>query len=320
MWFRSLAVGFAVAGLTAVPAAAQFTFNQIAVTGDLAPGVDDGAEFDFFSGNPTLNAAGDVAFEAFLRRGSGPDAGDVSSGNNRNAIFGPAAGAGTPLSVLAREGQAAPGVDDGAEFSFFGSPALNDAGDVAFSAGLRLEDGSGAGNVDTGNNRTAILGPDAGGGAPLSVLARAGQTAPGVHDGAEFDLFSGTPTLNAAGDVAFLASLRTVAGDVDDSNDTGLFAFVDGVLKLIVREGDLVDVVPADGLAEALTVSAINFDNDVFDGSTGFNDAGTLAFGLAFTNGTSGIFTVTVPEPGAGFVLLAALGGVLRPRRVARPA
>ena len=63
--FRTLAV-LLVALLVPSSAFAQGSFNQVAITGESAPGVTDGAEFDFFS-SPSVNAPGDVAFQGFLQ-------------------------------------------------------------------------------------------------------------------------------------------------------------------------------------------------------------------------------------------------------------
>ena len=160
---------------------------------------------------------------------------------------------------------------------------LNDSGDVVISAFLR----TGTGNEVNNNNDTAIFGPTAGAGSPLGLIVRENTPAPGVDDGATFDnLISGSRSLNASGDIAFVAALRTGTGDlVDESNDAGLFTFVDGEFQLVVREGDLFTVTLPDGSStEDRTIASIVFSRD------GMNDAGTLVFSLNFTNDTQGIF------------------------------
>ncbi|MEM7626906.1 MAG: choice-of-anchor tandem repeat NxxGxxAF-containing protein [Planctomycetota bacterium] len=269
-----------------------------------APGVTDVAEFGGFD-YVTLNDTGDVAFITSLRTGDGLGAGDVDD-TNQKAVFGPEAGAGSALGVLVREGDPAPGVTDDAVFDHFGFINLNAAGDIAFRAWLRGGEERVLGAPDPSN--VAVFGPGAGAGSALDVLARAGDPAPGVDDGAVFRSFDGV-RINAAGTVTFGAALRTGdepgAGEVNINNQSALFAYVNGVLELIVREGDLFTVDLTDSLAETRTISHIN-------SSGGFNDAGEMALSLAFTDGTSGIFTVTIPEPGVGALLAMGIGLLMR--------
>ena len=273
----------------------------LARQGDPAPDAG-GAEFDFFN-TPALNAAGDVAFRAFLRSG---DTGPTVSGDNDYAIFGPTLSGGGGLGLLAREDDPAPGAG-GAEFDVFNNPALNAAGDVAFFAVLRTGD---SGSTVTGDNNDAIFGPTPSGG--LGIVAREGDPAPDAG-GAEFSGF-GNPALNAAGDVAFLAGLRT--GDsgptVTGTNNGALYALVDGEFQLIVREGDLFTVTFQDAMTtEDRTISFIGFNMH-----NGLSDTRQLAFQLTFTDGTSGIFTTFIPEPTS--LALLGVGGLALLRR--RPA
>ena len=271
----------------------------LAREGDPAPDAG-GAEFSGFVDNPALNTDGDVAFRAFLRTG---DTGPAVTNDNQEAIFGPTPSGG--FGILAREDAPAPDAD-GAEFSNFSSPALNAAGDVAFSAVLRTGD---TGPTVTSNNE-ALFGPTPSGG--LGLLARADAPAPGAG-GAEFSGFN-APALNAAGDVAFLAVLQT--GDTGPpitfftNNAVALYVLVDGEFQLVVREGDLFTLGPADAIAEARTISGIGFNPQ-----NGLSDTRQLAFELSFTDGTAGIFTTNVPEPASLALLAAGLPLILRRRR-----
>ena len=272
--------GSAVFGPTA---GAGSSLGPIAQQNEVAPGVDDGAVFGPLTGeffDLSLNASGDVAFGAILRTEPGFPFEGESAGS---AIFGPTAGAGSPLGLIVRSGDPAPGVSDGAVFGGQNPSVLNDSGDVVISAFLR----TGTGNEVNNNNDTAIFGPTAGAGSPLGLIVRENTPAPGVDDGATFDnLISSSPSLNASGDIAFVAGLRTGTGDiVDESNDAGLFTFVDGEFQLVVREGDLFTVTLPDGSStEDRTIASFVFSQN------GMNDAGMLVFLLNFTNDTQGIF------------------------------
>ena len=262
------------------------SLGLIAREGTPAPGVADGAEYDFLSA-PALNASGDVAFRGVLRTGTGA----VVGGSNNSAVFGPTSGAGSPLGLIAREGAPAPGAG-GAVFDSFSDPRLNASGDLAFPAILRT--GTGA-NVND-NNCDAMFGPTAGAGSPLGLIAREDTPAPGAG-GAEFELF-GFPSLNALGDIAFTANLRTGTGTaVDASNTTALFTSAAGQLRQVVRAGDLITVtLPGGAGTQDRIVANIDFSN------SGLNDAGILAFRLIFTDGSQGIFTT---DANSGSVLLA---------------
>ena len=262
-----------------------------------APGVDDGAEFDFFF-TPAINTSGDAAFLAGVRTGTGP----VVNSSNNQAIFGPTSGPGSPLGLIARESEPAPGVTNGAVFGGFDSPAINTSGDVVFFGLLRT--GTGAGT----EINEAIFGPASGAGSSLGLIAREDIPAPGLSDGAEFAGFS-FPSINASGDIAFVGELQTGMGPVvNGSNNGALFTSVAGQLQCILREGDLITVTLPDGSGtEERTVGFIELSQ------AGLNDAGTLAFRLFFTDGTEGIFTADVSKilgdiDGDGAVTLLDVG------------
>ena len=245
----------------------------------------------------SLNASGDVAFRSILQTGIG----GVDSSNN-NAIFGPS-DEDSSLDLIAREGEEAPGAGDEVLFNTFSDVSLNASGDVVFTGTLR------EGGVDDDNAAVlyALFNDE------FQLLAREGDSVPGLDDEVEFDRFGTSLAFNASGDLAFTSSQR---GDgVDSTNDGVLFTLVDGVIELVVREGELFTVTLPDGAStEERTIESINFF------STGFSDGRTLAFGLSFTDNTNGIFTTTlgtVPEPGMGLLALASLPLLARRRRSA---
>ena len=252
-----------------------------------------------------------MAFLSLLRTGTGDDLNFSGNDSNHAGIFGPISGAGSPLGLIVRENDPAPGANDGAEFSFFDSPTLNASGDVAFSASLR----TGTGDAVDFSNDEGVFGPLSGAGSPLGLIARENDLAPGVDDGAEFRSFD-NPSINALGDVAFRALLREESGDsLNTSIDRAIFAYIDGELELVVREGDQITVTLPGGFGtQERTVSAVDF---------GLSDTGTLALNLSFTNGTAGIFTAVVdsdftavPEPGSLALLsLISVGVIVRRRK-----
>jgi hypothetical protein len=120
---------------------------------------------------------------------------------------------------------------------------------------------------------------------------------------AEFDF---AVELNDAGQIAFQAKLT------DGTNSFGIGIWATdraGVLQLIARTGDLLEVAPGDfrtigGLLFGLYEPTGNSDGR----GSGFNNLGQLAFWSSFTDGSSGIFVsnaVAVPEPSTILLLLS---------------
>lgn len=126
----------------------------------------------------------------------------------------------------------------------------------------------------------------------------------------------GGPVLNGAGQTAFTATLT--GADVDNTNDRGLWATdLDGLVTLVIREGDLFDVDDDPINEDYRTVaSIINYDGIGNEGgrASSFNDAGQLAFSATFTDGSSGVFVATIPEP-TSLALLSLTGLAMGRRR-----
>ncbi len=237
----------------------------VARQGDSAPGTAGAANFSSFD-KPVINNAGQTAFSALLE---GAESGIWSEG------------AGSGLALVARSGDLAPDVIDGANFSGFSEPVLNGAGRTAFRADL-----TGAG-VDSSNDRGIW---SEGEGAGLALVARSGNSAPGVSGDVTFSDFS-NPTLNGAGRLAFRGTLTGT--DVNNGNDRGLWAEdSSGALTLIAREGDMIDLDDGSG-PDLRTIAALSLagESGNEDGRRSeFNDLGQLAFMIQFTDSSEGIF------------------------------
>jgi hypothetical protein len=191
-------------------AAGGLSFQPVALSGQLAPGAS-GRVFSFFY-PPAISGTGRIAFAGWLT--------GVTS--NDQGIWSGLPGA---IQLVAREGTTAPGT--AAAFAGgWGFPRVNSSGVVAFPAAL----GAGA---DSSNNTGIWAGPPG----ALSLVARAGNAAPGTPAGV---VFSGGMQnwlmLNDAGQVVFRANLT--GPGVDSSNDAGIWAGAPGLLQLIAREGD----------------------------------------------------------------------------------
>lgn len=285
--------------------------------GDQVFGAGDGVRYGT-TFEPAVNVAGDVAFHVDLF-GDGAAAGAVGSTNDA-ALVGPVSGSGSPLGLVFREGQLAPGATDGAVFSSFASEWLSSNGDLAFTASVRRGD-------QLSTSERAIFGPVAGPGSPLRMIAREGDLVPGVTDGAVFNGFT-APVLNAEGVVVFNASLvagsRPGDGPVGPDNNSALLSYVDGQLTLLARAGDSFLVETTGGqLTEPRTISRIGttiVDRPDAD-RVGLTDGGLLGLQLSFTDGSQGLFTVDltpVPEPGAATLVPGLALGVAAGRHRTR--
>lgn len=170
----------------------------------------------------------------------------------------------------------------------------NDAGDIAFMAFL-----SGPG-INFSKNGVLCVGAPS----DIRAVARFGDAV----DLGDSIRIAGIDqvTLNDRGQLAFFAIL---SGDVTTANRRALMSFDPRAgMRTVVRNGDTIDI--GDGVMK--TVSG--FDTSIY--LSGLADDGTLAFTLAFTDGTQGLFTTIVPEPAA----LSSLALLLAARRRRRTA
>jgi hypothetical protein len=282
-------------GTSGIWAGSPGSLHLVARQAAQAPGLPSGVKLgSFVTVKPAFNNAGQTAFTNNLS-------------NGKRAVYSEGSGL---LNLVALSGTPAVGTVDGSNFSGFGAPVLNAAGQTAFAGSL-----SGAA-VDASNS-SAIWSEGTG---TLKLIARSGNAAPGTADGVTFGDIS-APSINALGQTVFTAAL-TGAG-IDSSNDKGVWATdINGLLNLIVRTGDQLEVAPAD----VRTISGIGFIGDTLASSqlykstgnedglgSGFNDHGQLAFAAAFTNGTTGVFvsnlvaTLSVPEPSSITLVLTIL-------------
>jgi hypothetical protein len=154
------------------------SIGVLAVSGDPAPGTDR-AFYEFQT--PSLNASGDVAFQAYLEEDGGLGEWTVYLAS------------GGDLQLVARGGELAPGTPAGVRFLAGALPAIDDAGVVTFHAWLQP-----GGGVTAANDEGFWAYDPATG--ELSLLVREGAPAPG---GVAFSSFSAGHAQSAAGHVGF---------------------------------------------------------------------------------------------------------------------
>lgn len=251
--------------------------------------------------DPSLNHEGQVAFHSRLtNRISGPPI------SNAFAIFVETNGT---YRVVASSLDQPPGLPSGAAYMEMTPPLLNARGDAAFAASLR-------GSV-TSDNNAGLWAED---NKSLRLIARKGAIAPGAGDGV-LNTFSGIgeqmPVFNALGQIAFRGTLKLDIGGVSVNNNEGIWATdVDGILHLIARTGDQIDVDSGPTIdLRTIRLLAFTGDSGNQDGlSSGFNNKGQLAFVAHFTDRTSAVIVsnkVAIPEPVSRLLILICLAGVV---------
>jgi hypothetical protein len=215
------------------------TLDRLVTVGSTTPdATPSGGTYAFLESAPAVDAAGGVAFLSH-----------VAGGATSEALFYREAD-GTTRSVV-DVGDASPGNPGFFAGPPFSTPTFNDRGDVVFR-----------GFVARGPTSIGIFRSRGG---QLSALARAGDASP--VDAAPFTDFSGDPSENSAGDVAFSADVQNLG--------RGIYRLTAAGIRAIALRGD-----PAPGPPGATFGSLAP--------SPSINDAGMVAF------------RGTVRSPGAG--------------------
>lgn len=252
--------------------------TPVAITGDIVPDTD--ARLVRF-GLPVQNDLGDAIISASL----------TSRTNNAALIFAPFGG---DESIVARQGDLVNDIDDAA-FSSFKVGVVNSAQNFAF-IGKAIGRGVNANN-DDGLWYFGQSGENPGTGAPV-LVAREGQQAAGTAAGAKWEAFRSIALPDGSNGPIFLADLVVpLAGApnparVTASNDTGVWAVdSNGVLRLIVREGDIFP-------GTSLTIRAIAILGNVAGSpaqTRSFNSHSDLVYRATLSDGSEVIAKAHIP-------------------------
>jgi hypothetical protein len=308
-------------------AGAPGSVGVLAFTGTPAP--SGGAFFTNVSQYPSINPAGQVAFESYLT-----GAGINAPNNNDEGIW---IGNSTSLSLAVGTGMQAPGAAVGTDFGnpFIGEFAgvtINASGQIAFQqflsdaesdfgiwagppGGLNLValdqtpapvmgnlfDGFGPAFLGDGGHVVfegyLTSGPIvlfAGLPGAATPIAWTGMTAPGTTN-ATFSAFNQGGTfinVNCYGQIAFMATLT--GSGVTSENNSGIWASDGaGCLYLVARTGSALNI---GGTLRTVYSLSLAGKGGGADGQPGFfNDAGQLAFLVVFDDLSRGIFMATIP-------------------------
>lgn len=153
----------------------------------------------------------------------------LTAGMAAGVVLMPQALAQVRQQVVARTGQAAPGMPEGVLFQSFLECQLNNAGEVAFVAQLTDAEGQPA-----GADQQAVFLADAN---TVQLVAASGLPAPGVSDGSTFGILKNL-VLNERGDIGFLGVLHGPAIQFG-VNQIGIWVGRPGSLKLAARSGQI---------------------------------------------------------------------------------
>jgi hypothetical protein len=237
----------------ATPASAAI--RTVALSNQAAAGTPASAKFATFT-PPVLDALGKAAFLGQLQTGVG----GVNSSSD-SGIWSESAGA---LSLVAREGQQAPGAPTDADFSAFSPLSVNADGELTFNASLVV----GAGGV-TASNNSAVW---SSGGGSLAMVVRKGQAITGAATGLNIAITAAS-SLNRTGQVALRSPV--IGGG------SGIWKLVNGAMAPVIKSGD-----QAPGTDAGVTFTS-------FSAVAKLNSAGLTAFrglleGPGVSNETNG--------------------------------
>lgn len=283
--------------------------DSIALDGKLAPGLAGDVHFDF---NPdfgatfyraTMNATGDMLFFNRL-------VGSSVNANNSDSLWRWHSG---ELSLVAREGDQAPGMTSGVTFNAFqnligpSGPVLSDSNDFAFMASLRGD------GIDAQNRLSIWKVTDDG----FRLVAQTGSLVPDFDSGATFDYLE-TPMLNDDGRIAFYGQARYRDEDGEIRQFLGIWAEDEsGSLQLVVRQGQVVDTDQGPNVdLKTIVDFALPRPDRFFQGRWerdqphAFNNSGQIAFIARFEDGREALLVTSpliIPEPSGTVILLAVL-------------
>lgn len=271
----------------------QAVANTTGATGPNIPGSPSSAyTFIQGSGRIDMNDAGDTVY--FGRSGS----------SSPNVLAKRTNGGTTPV-FLARNGNTLDGRVIG-NFNASNDPIIAGDGTVYFQVAI--------GSANGLYKHTDLDG--------FELLALTNDIPLGLGDGVtRFSSFSSLAA-NASGDLAFYAQFNGTG--ITSANDEAIIAIREGVMSIVVREGDLYDVDPSAN-QDLRTIRNLVYPSQLVntggqDGRRSYiNDYGDIVYGLTFTDFSSGIFITPnpVPEPAAALGLIAGLA-LLRRRSSTR--
>ena len=178
--------------------------------GDPAPGLS-GADYSLFFAN--THPSGAIGFNASLQ-------GPAVNENNSSAAWVGTIGSGESLQLLARAGDAAPGLPAGARFRSVGTPMVSASGQVAMHA---------MASVGPANVEGVWVGPP-GNLVPVVTTGTAPPDAPGRTLS-----FLGVSRFNDAGHLAFMGFLNAETTEEQISN-VGIWAGPAGAVRAIALE------------------------------------------------------------------------------------
>ncbi len=280
------------------------TMTKIMRTGDPAPGFPDGTVLGnaILTSRHMLDQSGHTAILSHVKTQDSP-----------TTIFPLYAASTDSMRLVTKTGDRAPGTPDGVYFQSIaggengGIVSVSNSGRLSFLASLT---GSGV----TSQNRDGIWSEGLG---ELALIARTGDRAPDTPDGVVFDSFlAGSDfAANGVGQLLFHARLRGPGVSSSNNNHLGFWAQLPtGEVKLLARHGDSLEVAPGD-FRTIVNIFIPGGNHALPRGTQNFNNRGEFAFSASFTDGTSGVFVIRVPEPATALLLLAGWAVFRRQRR-----
>ncbi len=239
-WNRfSLWIAVLIASGGLAPTWAGVEYQTIALTGGEAPGAAGGVKFGHF-GSSTINSDGRIAFVADL-------VGPSIDSSDSHGIW---SGAPSSISLVARQGTAAPG---GGLYDTLNDPVLSDTGTISFAGQSNLQ-------------KTIWVGAPG----SLAVAAHEGQLISGSGSTARYLNLVGDPVLSDQGEVAFSAWQSNA--DRSITSNQGAYFATPGSLTLLASRGGSV---PGTGYSYTTVYTPL------------INSSGNVAF-LAENTGPSG--------------------------------